>query len=125
MATDNVAGGALGAKHLIDKLGAGEKRVIILRYTQTASTESRAKGFLDAVHAANFKVVGDAYPEDGSVAGAKKTATNMLEGFVKGNKLELDGIFCCNLNATQGMIAALDDLHKSGITTNSVFVGFD
>jgi ribose transport system substrate-binding protein len=125
VATDNVAGGALGAKHLIDKLGGGEKRVIILRYTQTASTESRAKGFLDAVQAATFKVVGDAYPEDGSVAGAKKTATNMLEGFVKGSKLELDGIFCCNLNATQGMIAALDDLHKSGITTNLVFVGFD
>ena len=125
VATDNVVGGALGAKHLIDKLASGEKRVIILRYTQTASTESRAQGFLDAVHAANFNVVGDAYPEDGSVAGAKKTATNMLERFVKGNQLELDGIFCCNLNATQGMIAALEDLRKSGVTTHLVFIGFD
>ena len=57
--------------------------------------------------------------------GGKKTAANVLEGFVKDGKLELDGIFCCNLNATQGMVAALDDLHKSGVTTNAVFVGFD
>jgi ribose transport system substrate-binding protein len=126
VATDNKAGGALGAKNLIDKLASTEKRVIMLRYIQgTASTENRAQGFLDAMHAANFQVLADAYTEDGQVSGAKKTAANVLEGFVKNGKLELDGIFCCNLNATQGMIAALDDLHKSGITTSVVFVGFD
>jgi ribose transport system substrate-binding protein len=92
---------------------------------QTSSTESRAQGFLDAVHAAGFQVLGDAYPEDGSVSGAKKTAANVLEGFVKNGQLELDGIFCCNLNATQGMLLALEDLHKSGIATHLVFVGFD
>ena len=35
-------------------------------------------------------VVGDPYPEDGTVAGCKKTASNTLEGFVKDGKLELD-----------------------------------
>jgi ribose transport system substrate-binding protein len=125
VATDNTAGGALGAKYLIDKLGNSQKRVIILRYMQTSSTESRAQGFLDAVHAAGFQVLRDAYPEDGSVTGAKKTAANVLEGLIKDGKLELDGIFCCNLNATQGMLAAVEDLHKSGITSHLVFVGFD
>ena len=98
----------------------------MLRYIQgTASTENRAQGFLDAAHAAGLQVLADAYTEDGQVSGAKKTSANVLEGFVKDGKLELDGIFCCNLNATQGMVAALDDLHKSGVTTSAVFVGFD
>jgi ribose transport system substrate-binding protein len=126
VATDNTAGGALGAKGLIDKLSGTEKRVIMLRYIQgTASTENRAQGFLDAAKAAGLQVLADAYTEDGQDSGAKKTATNVLEGFVKGDKLELDGIFCCNLNATDGMVAALDDLHKSGVKTKLVFVGFD
>jgi ribose transport system substrate-binding protein len=126
VATDNTAGGSLGAKGLIDKLTGTEKRVIMLRYIQgTASTENRAQGFLDAAKEAGLHVLADAYTEDGQVSGAKKTAANVLEGFVKNGKLELDGIFCCNLNATQGMIAALDDLHKSGVTTKLVFVGFD
>ena len=126
VATDNTAGGALGGKHLVDKLAGGQKRVIMLRYIQgTNSTENRAQGFLDEAKSGGLNVLADAYTEDGQVSGAKKTAANVLEGFVKNGKLELDGIFCCNLNATQGMIAALDDLHKSGVTTKLVFVGFD
>jgi len=126
VATDNTAGGALGAKHLIDKLSGGQKRVIMLRYIQgTASTENRAQGFLDAMNAAKFQVLADAYTEDGQVSGAKKTSANVLEGFIKDGKLDLDGIFCCNLNATQGMVAALDDLRKSGVKIDVTFVGFD
>jgi ribose transport system substrate-binding protein len=126
VATDNTAGGALGAKYLVEKLPANSKRVIILRYIQgTSSTENRAQGFLDTAKAGGVQMLADAYTEDGQVSGAKKTSANVLEGFVKDGKLELDGIFCCNLNATQGMLAALDDLHKSGVTTHLVFVGFD
>jgi ribose transport system substrate-binding protein len=126
VATDNAAGGALGGKYLVDRLTSGDKRVIMLRYIQgTNSTENRAQGFLDTAKAGGLHVLADAYTEDGQVSGAKKTAANVLEGFVKNGKLERDGIFCCNLNATQGMIAALDDLHKSGVTTKLVFVGFD
>jgi ribose transport system substrate-binding protein len=70
-------------------------------------------------------VVADVYIEDGTVAGAKKTATNVLEGFVENGKLAIDGLFACNLTASLGMAAALDDLRKSGVTSDAVFVGFD
>ncbi len=126
VATNNVSGGALGGDYLVEKIGAGEKKILVLRYVQgTASTENRAKGFMDAVKAAGMKIVADPYPEDGTVAGCKKTASNTLEGFVKDGKLELDGIFACNLTAALGMAAALDDLRKSSVEVKATFIGFD
>jgi ribose transport system substrate-binding protein len=126
VATDNAAGGGLGAKYLIDNLPADKRRVAMLRFIQgTASTEDRARGFNEAMKAANIKVLADAYPEDATVAGCKKTATNMLEGFVQNGKLQLDGVFAGNLTATLGLAAALDDLRKSGVAVDVIFCGFD
>lgn len=126
VATNNEAGGALGGKHMVEKLAGTAGRTIVLRYVQgTASTEQRAKGYTDMVKEGGLKVLADPYPEDSTVAGCKKTATNVLEGFVKNGKLELDGIFACNLTSTLGAAAALDDLRKSGVDVNVVFVGFD
>lgn len=126
VATDNPAGGGLGGKYIVENVKDGGKKVIMLRFIQgTASTEDRAQGFLDEMQKAGFDVVADAYIEDGTVAGAKKTATNVLEGFVENGKLAVDGIFACNLTATLGMAAALDDLRKSGVTSDAVFIGFD
>ena len=126
VATDNEAGGSLGAKHIIDSVQGDVKRVFMLRFIQgTASTEARAQGFLDAMQSAGFQVLADAFTEDGTVAGAKKTAANVLEGFVESGQLAVDGIFACNLTATLGMAAALDDLQKSGVKIDTVFVGFD
>jgi ribose transport system substrate-binding protein len=127
VATDNPAGGGLGGKFIADKLPGGDKKVILLRYIQgTASTEQRAQGFLDEMKQAGIEVATDAYVEDGSVAGAKKTAANVLEGYVADGKLAADGIFACNLNSALGMAAALEDLRKSGVDCDgAVFVGFD
>jgi ribose transport system substrate-binding protein len=126
VATDNLAGGGLGGKHVAEHVKDKGKKVVVLRFIQgTASTEQRAQGFLDEAKKAGLEVVADAYIEDGTVAGAKKTATNVLEGFVDNGKLAVDGIFACNLTATLGMAAALDDLRKSGVTSEAVFVGFD
>jgi ribose transport system substrate-binding protein len=101
--------------------------VVLLRFIQgTASTEQRAEGFLNEAKKAGFDVATDVYIEDATVAGAKKTATNVLEGYVQDGKLAVDGIFACNLTASLGMAAALDDLRKSGVNTDSVvFAGFD
>ena len=45
----------------------------MLRFIQgTASTEDRARGFLDEMKKAGFDVVADAYIEDGTVAGARR-----------------------------------------------------
>jgi ribose transport system substrate-binding protein len=126
VATDNTAGGVIAARHVIEQLGEGKKRLFLLRYIQgTASTEQRAQGFLDSAKAAGMEVLGDPYCEDATVAGAKKTATNSLEQFVKDRQLQLDGMFATNLYSTMGLLEALTDLRKSGVATDVVFVGFD
>ena len=126
VATNNRAGGALGGKHMVESLGEGNKKVLVLRYVQgTASTEKRAAGFIDTVTTAGMEVVADPYPEDGTVAGSKKTASNILEGYVNNGKLQLDGVFCCNLVSALGMAAALEDLRKGNIAVAVTFIGFD
>lgn len=125
VATNNRQGGVLAARHMIELLG-GKGRVMVLRFVQgTGSTEARAEGFIETVRAAGLELVADPYPEDATVAGCKKTATNVLEGFVKNNELVLDGIFACNDRSTLGMLAALEDLRKSGVHVHVKFIGFD
>jgi ribose transport system substrate-binding protein len=126
VATDNAKGGVIAAKYIIEQLGQGPKQLFLLRYIQgTASTEQRAQGFLDTAKSAGFEVSADPYCEDATVAGAKKTATNVLEQFVKDGRLQLDGMFATNLYSTMGLLEALTDLRKSGVQTDIVFVGFD
>lgn len=126
VATNNEQGGVLGAQKMIELLENKPANVLVLRFVQgTASTEARVKGFIETAQASGLNVVGDPYCDDGTVAGAKKTATNTLEGLIQGNKLAVDGIFTCNLYSALGMAAALDDLRKSGIEVNATFIGFD
>jgi ribose transport system substrate-binding protein len=124
--TDNVAGGALAAQHLADRLDQSGKRIFVLRYIQgTASTEQRTDGFMKAAEAAGLEILAHPYSDDATVAGAIKTASNGLERFVKNGKLQIDGIFATNLFSTMGMMTALEDLRRSGVQTDAIFVGFD
>ncbi len=127
VATDNRKGGVVAAEGMKNFLGdLNGKRLLVQRYVQgTGSTEARADGFIETVKAAGAQVLADPYPEDGTVAGTKKTASNTLEGFVSDGKLQLDGIFAANLYSTLGMAAALDDLRKGGVSVELVFIGFD
>lgn len=126
VATDNEGGGAMGAKHLIGLLGSEKKRVMVMRFIQgTASTENRAKGFIEAAKAAGLKLVADTHGETATVEGCKVPAANTLERFVSDGKLDVDGIFACNDRATLGVLAALEDLSKSGVEVNVKFIGFD
>ena len=125
VATNNKAGGALGASHFVEQMQPGAK-LLVMRYLQGAgSTEARCEGFIEAATAAGLKIVADPYPEDGSVAGCKKTAANVLEGYVRAGQLDLDGIFACNLYSALGVAAALDDLRESGVEVDVNYVGFD
>lgn len=125
VATDNSKGGSVGAQHLVDLLE-GRGRVMLMRYVQgSGSTEARADGFIGTAEAGGLQIVADPYPDTGTIEGSKTTAANTLEGFVADGKLDLDGIFACNLYSTLGVVSALDDLRKGGIEVNVRFVGFD
>ncbi len=125
VATDNRQGGAVGAKHMLGLLeGAG--KIMVMRYVQgTGSTEARAEGFIETAKAGGLEIVADPYPDTGTIEGSKTAAANTLEGFVSDGKLNLDGIFACNLYSTLGVVSALEDLRKGGIATNLRFIGFD
>lgn len=126
VATNNQQGGKLGAEKMIELLGGNPGDIVIMRFVQgTASTEARVEGFAQAVKDAGCNVLADPYSEDGTVAGAKKTAANTLEGLVKDQQLAVDGIFTCNLISALGMAAALDDLRKSGVAVDAKVIGFD
>ena len=126
VATDNTEGGSLGGRHMVELLGDEGGRVIVLRYIQGAgSTEARAQGFIGTLDQAGLRVLAHPYPEDGTVAGAKKTASNTLEGYVEEDRLLLDGIFACNLYSTLGMLEALEDLRQGGVEVDLRFIGFD
>lgn len=126
VATDNRAAGALGASHLLGLVGKPAARVMCMRFVQgTGSTEARADGFIATVKAAGGTVVADPYPDTGTIEGCKTAAANTLEGFVRDGRLDLDGIFACNLYSAHGVASALDDLRKSGIIVDTRFVGFD
>ncbi len=104
----------------------GGPRIIVLRYLQgTGSTEARAKGFIDSAKKAGANILADPYPAGGAIEGSKKTASNVLENYISGNKLQVDGVFACNLVSTLGMASALEDLRKSGVIIDVKFVGFD
>ena len=127
VATDNRKGGRLAAEEIERLLGKLDgKKLLVIRYIQgTASTEERAEGFIETARAGGAQIAADPYPADGTVAGAKKTAANTLEGFVRNGRLELDGIFAANLYTTLGVLDALADLKKSGVNVEAKFVGFD
>lgn len=125
VATDNRLGGALGAKFMVDQLGA-QGKVVVLRYVQgTASTTKRADGFIEVAKSNGLEIAADPFSESGTLEGSKSVAANTLERFIQNGKLELDGIFAANLTATLGIASALDDLKTSGIEVDLTFVGFD
>ncbi|MHC4399306.1 MAG: substrate-binding domain-containing protein, partial [Planctomycetota bacterium] len=99
---------------------------MVMRFVQgTASTENRAKGFIETAKAAGLDLVADTLADQATVEGCKTPAANTLERFVHDDKLDLDGVFACNDRATLGMLGALEDLRKSGVEVNVKFIGFD
>ena len=126
VATDNRAGGLKGGRHLVKLLG-GKGKVAMLRYQEnSASTENREAGFMDATkekEAAGIEVVSsDTYGGDTN-ASAQEAGKTLLRRFTNAEgKLTIDGIFCPNASTTIGMLMAL---RKSGFAGKVRFVGFD
>lgn len=118
VATDNVRGGKLAAKHLAELLG-NQGRVMVLRTVAgSASTDERAEGFLAYLkeNAPKIKVVQDLHG-GGSVGKARHSALDMLK-----KNPGVDGVFAVNESATDGMLRALRD---QGLAGKLRFVGFD
>lgn len=125
IATDNVLGGALGARFVSEKRSSGG-RAIVFRYVQgTASTTKRSDGFIDVAEELGMEIVADPYSESGTLEGSKSVVANTFERFIADGRLNIEAVFAANLTTTLGVSSAIDDLKDSGIEVDIVFVGFD
>lgn len=121
VATDNRAAGKLGCEHLAkqvkDKGGA-----IVLRYQEgSASTNHREEGCLDALKAANVKILSDNQYGGATTESAHKASESLLlaQGAADG---KVAGVFTPNESTTFGMLRAIE---KANLAGKLSFVGFD
>lgn len=124
VATDNLKGGELAGKRMIELLG-GKGKVVMMRYQEgSASTHDREEGFLSAMKAAKgIEVVSSNQYGGATTESAQKTGENLLTPYTKADgSLAIDGIFCPNESTTFGMLRVLQD---GGTAGKVKFVGFD
>ena len=121
VATNNHRGGERAGEYLAKLLG-GKGKVVLMRYQiNSASTEAREQGFLDAIHKfSGIEVLSDNQYGGPDEAAAVKLGENFLSNFGD----QMDGIFCPNESTASGMLTALEhDPH--GLAGKIKFVGFD
>lgn len=121
VATDNHKGGYLGGKELARLLG-GKGKVVLLRYQQnSASTEDREAGFLEAMKEnPGIELISTNQYAGEDSEKAQRKAEQMM-----GVLRQADGIFCPNESSTQGMVTALEGAGLVGPGQKVKFVGFD
>jgi ribose transport system substrate-binding protein len=130
VATDNRAGGVRSAEALVAAVGENKPfggKVVMLRFLEgSGSTEEREAGFEETAKAAGLDVVESRYTKgSGSTTDAADTADALLRRHIKGNVLELDGIFASNQPTAIGMLRKLEQFKAAGVQINCPFVGFD
>ena len=121
VATNGYRGGERAGKHLAELLG-GKGRVILMRYQiNSASTEAREQGFLDAL--AKFTDI--ELVSSNKYGGPKEQDSLELgENLLATYGTQLDGIFCPNESTTSGMLTALER-DSRGLAGKIKLVGFD
>lgn len=118
VATDNYKGGQLCAQRLAEVIG-GKGKVIMLRYAEgSASTTKREQGFMDSIKEyPDIEVISSNQYAGATMEKAFQSSQNLLNRFA-----QVDGVFCPNESATNGMLRALQTAGKSGKVK---LVGFD
>lgn len=116
VASDNVEGGRLAAKAIIDAIG-GEGKVAIIDHPEVESVIQRVKGFEEEIATApGIKVVAKL-----SGRGVKDQAFRTAEDILQAHP-DLKAIFGINDDSALGALAAVEKAGKSGKVT---IVGFD
>ena len=119
VASDNFAGGKLGAQRLAEIMSA-QGKVILLRYSEgSASTTAREEGFLAGIkeYAPQIELVSTNQYAGSTMEKAFQVSQNLLNRYT-----DVDGIYCVNESATQGMLRALQTANRAGKVK---LVGFD
>jgi ribose transport system substrate-binding protein len=118
-ATDNLAGGAEGARRLGGALN-GRGRVVLVKFIQnSASTDARAEGFRRALadEFPGIEIVAEQFTLGTVEDGRQKTEDMLLR-----NSGQVDGLFAVNHPVSVGAYKALQGL---GLAGTIKMVGFD
>jgi ribose transport system substrate-binding protein len=121
VATDNRAAGKLGCDHLAKQVN-GKGGAIVLRYQEgSASTNHREEGCLDALRAAEVKILSDNQYGGATTETAHRASESLLlaQGAPDG---KVAGVFTPNESTTFGMLRAVE---KANLAGKLGFVGFD
>jgi ribose transport system substrate-binding protein len=115
IASDNIAGGRLAGRYLVELLG-GQGKIAIINQPIVTSTLDRVQGFREVI---------EAYPEIEIVAdvdghGLRDRALVAASDVLQANP-ELDGIFAINDDSALGTLDAVEDFGRDGI----VIIGYD
>ncbi len=116
--TDNIAGGADAARVLGKALN-GKGNLLLIRFVQnSASTDARAKGFVDTVEKEfpGLKILSEQYTQ-GTVEDARQKTVDLLTRYP-----EVDGIFAVNQPTSVGTYKAIQN---QGLVGKVKFVAFD
>lgn len=127
VATDNVEGGRIAGRRMVEKLAGKEgAKLMMVKYGEgSGSTLRREKGFREMVEEAGHTIEVEQFT-DGTPEGALTVATNMMTGLVTDQKLTIDGIFASNESTAMGLLRALTRLSDSGVDiSGTTVIGFD
>jgi len=118
VATDNYAGGKMGAEALLKALN-GKGKVVLLRGLEgVASTTAREEGFLEEIRKhPDIQMLVDNRYAGVTAAEAQTSAMNMLDKI-----RQADGMFCPNEGTAFGALLAL---RQAGLAGKIKLVGFD
>jgi ribose transport system substrate-binding protein len=117
IATDNLAAGRLGGKHLMELVGKGGKTVLFRHMEGQESTSNRERGALEEMKAADAEVLVENRYSGSNMGEAQRTALNLIDTI-----RQADGIFASNQTSSEGMLVALQN---NGLAGKIKFVGFD
>ncbi len=109
VATDNLAAGRLGGKHLMKLIGDGGKAILFRHMEGHDSTGKREAGALDEFKAAHANILEQDRYSGETASEAQKTALNMIDVI-----READGVFCPNQSSSEGLVLALRQMQLAG-----------
>jgi len=117
VATDNLAAGRLGGKHVMQLIGDGGKAILFRHMEGHESTGNRETGALEEFRAAHADILEEKRYSGETASEAQNTALNMIDVI-----RQADGVFCPNQSSTEGLLLAL---RQTNLTGKIKVVGFD
>ncbi|RGX05477.1 ribose ABC transporter substrate-binding protein RbsB [Paraclostridium sordellii] len=115
IASDNIAGGDMAAKFLIDKLGNKGNIVELEGIAGSSATRDRGKGFEDGIKGSNLKIIAKQSADFDRTKGL-----SVMENIIQ-SKGDINAVFAQNDEMALGASKALEDANMNDV----LVVGFD